>query len=120
MNEQLERILANDIELVPSAGFTDSVMAVIEVETSAVRLEFPWRRALPGGIALLAALVAMFWNGIGMLNDPAATAALEEKLGQLMSMAAGFGASWVALGVAVTVASLWLPRSVVSRRAGIW
>jgi hypothetical protein len=62
----------------------------------------------------------MFWNGVGMLNDPVATAALEEKLGQLMAMAAGLGASWVALGVAVTVASLWLPRAIVTRRVGTW
>jgi len=120
MNEDLERILASDVELAPSSGFVNAVMATIVAETSVPNFEFPWRRAAPGVGALLAALVAMLWNGVGMLNDPIAAAALGDKLVQLLSTAAGFGASWIALGVAVVLASLWLPGALLTRRAGPW
>lgn len=52
--DRLDRLFADD-EIMPSAGFTASVMNAIHREAAAPPpLAFPWKRALPG--VLLAAL----------------------------------------------------------------
>lgn len=59
-NEQLDnldRILLNHDSLLPSSGFAASVMDAIQQQATApAPIPFPWKRALPGIIAMLAAL----------------------------------------------------------------
>ena len=52
MMDDLDRALIDDEAIVPSSGFSSSVMASIQAGTTAPPpLAFPWRRALPGLLA---------------------------------------------------------------------
>ena len=56
--EQLDRILAHEDALVPSSGFAASVMdAIQEQAAEPAPIPFPWKLALPGIAALVAAIV---------------------------------------------------------------
>ena len=55
---QLDRILAHEDALVPSSGFAASVMdAIQEQAAEPAPIPFPWKLALPGIAALVAAIV---------------------------------------------------------------
>lgn len=48
-SDPLDRILADDEELMPSSGFLTSVMGRVQEEAQApAPIPFPWRRAIPG------------------------------------------------------------------------
>jgi hypothetical protein len=56
--EQLDRILAHEDALVPSSGFAASVMDAIQEQAAVpAPIPFPWKLALPGIAALVAAIV---------------------------------------------------------------
>ena len=55
---QLDRILAHEDALAPSSGFATSVMdAIQEQAAEPAPIPFPWKLALPGIAALVAAIV---------------------------------------------------------------
>lgn len=59
----LDRLLAEHFasgeELAPSSGFAGMVMESIKAEAEAPPpIRFPWRRALPGAVAVLVAMIA--------------------------------------------------------------
>jgi cytochrome c-type biogenesis protein CcmH/NrfG len=57
--DNLDRILLGQDTLLPSSGFASSVMDAIQQQASApAPIPFPWKWALPGIVALLAALMA--------------------------------------------------------------
>jgi hypothetical protein len=101
-DDELERILADDATIAPSAEFSSSVMAAVEREAAAPpALEFPWSRALPGFVATTAALAVAIWQGIDSLNA--------EQARQLLALATGMELHWLLLAVAITVLSVTLP-----------
>jgi hypothetical protein len=115
--DDIERALADDDGIAVSPEFLTSVMAAVQREAAAPRaLEFPWLRALPGLLATIAALAVATWYGIGALSDPAASAALDTDLRELMAVAARFGIQWILVAVAVTIVSLWLPLRLTRAR----
>ena len=120
INDEIDRILADDVEILPSSGFLSSVMEAVEREAIAPPpLVFPWNRALPGFLAAIVALAVAIWNGIGSLSDPATIAALDEQLRQLLVLATGIGLQWIALAVAITIISVTLPVGLMSIRKSI-
>ncbi len=59
---EIDRILSREDEILPSSGFTVSVMDAVRREAAALPpIAFPWKRALPGivvgGIVLVLVLV---------------------------------------------------------------
>ena len=57
--DDLDPWLVDDDAIVPSSGFTASVMEAVEREASMPpAIPFPWKRALPGLAALVVALLA--------------------------------------------------------------
>ncbi|HUY94642.1 MAG TPA: hypothetical protein VMU71_05065 [Terracidiphilus sp.] len=62
--EELDRILGDEDELVPSSGFVASVMERVETEAAApAPIPFPWKRAVPGMVVAVAVLV---WAAVEM------------------------------------------------------
>lgn len=60
MTDEFDRILSDD-EILPSSGFTASVMEAVRREAAAPPpIPFPWKRALPGVIAVAITLVSTF------------------------------------------------------------
>src|SRR5208282_4291487 len=48
-HDEIDRILSRDDEILPSSGFTVSVMDAVRQEAAALApIAFPWKRALPG------------------------------------------------------------------------
>jgi hypothetical protein len=114
MHDDVERILADEDTITPSARFLPSVMAAVQLEAAAPHpLEFPWFRAAPGFLATIAAFAAATWHGIGLLKDPAFIAAFGEQTRELTLLATGMGLHWLLLAVAITILSVMLPLSLM-------
>ena len=99
--EDIELMLARDDNIVPSSGFTASVMdAVTREATAAPPIPFPWKRALPGLGWCLAVNIAFLIMGLGSNgNPPLAPAALD-----LSTVLGGVG--WVTAALVVSLASV--------------
>ena len=111
--DDIHRILAGEYSIAPSPTFAASVMRAIEQETRTLPpLAFPWRRALPGWLALLACLVA---GGIGIARDVAWVQALETSVATLSTKTSALQLEWIALSMLVTAASLVLGNAFVRR-----
>ncbi len=58
-HDDLDRLLSHEPEIVPSSGFTASVMKAVRVQAQAPPpIPFPWKRALPG---IAAAVLSLAW-----------------------------------------------------------
>ena len=102
--DDLDRWLTDEEAIVPSSGFSASVMEAVAREASTPPpIPFPWMRALPGlaslGVALLAAVAGITFLGAGPADEAA-----RPIVQQVIS--AGGQARWIAAALMVTVASL--------------
>jgi len=101
--EDIDLMLARDDNIVPSSGFTASVMeAVTREATAPPPIPFPWKRALPGLGWCLAVLIAFpvmvpGFNG----HPPPANAAPE------LSKVLG-GVGWITAALVVSLVSVVL------------
>lgn len=114
-SNDIHEILAGEDRIAPAPGFLASVMRAVEREaTSRPPLAFPWARALPGLLAIAAAIAGVTWHGIGMLRDPAAVHALDEQFGRIAALAAGLELHWLVLAIAATGVALALSSYLTS------
>jgi hypothetical protein len=59
-DDQIDRILSREDQILPSAGFTASVMAAVRLEASTpAPIPFPWKRAWPVLALASAAIVVV-------------------------------------------------------------
>ncbi len=118
-DNELNRALGEEGELVPSSGFAHAVMQrVLSEATAPPRLAFPWVRALPGlvvGVAALAMMLFAVWERRGIDAVRLGTG----SSGWAM-MLSGFGAmvragvdagsmlglGWIVLALALTFGSI--------------
>jgi len=113
----IDRLLADNEEIPPSSGFEASVMqAVLQEATAPPPLAFPWRRALPGFMALLAVFAVAIWNGIGALNDPSAGAVFDDQVRALLDFVARGEFQWIAITVVMTIVSAVVPLHLMRGR----
>lgn len=112
--DDIDRILASEARIAPSPAFAASVMRAVEQEARTLPpLAFPWRRALPGWMAVLACAVA----GVsGIAVDVAAVQALEASVATVSAKASALQLEWIALSGLVTAASLITVNSFLWRR----
>jgi hypothetical protein len=117
--DAIEGILAAREEIVPSSGFLAGVMEHVREEAAMPQpIPFPWKRAIPG-ILLTAGVLG--WGAWEAVRN-----GLPETRGFLLSppqlsAAAGRGledAGWVALALAVSLAS-WVLSMRMVRRSGL-
>lgn len=114
MNDELDRILSAEQEILPSSGFTASVMEAVRREASApAPIPFPWRRLLPALLAGAAVLTILLVAAIGQLRAGApavqAPSTILPAFSAMLTVAQHFGAQWIVLALLVTVGSLWFP-----------
>ena len=109
--EELDRILAEEDELVPSSGFLASVMERVETEAMApAPIPFPWKRALPGFVVAVAVLV---WAAVEMGRAVISAGGLalpKVNVGAVTIAPAWQQAGWVALALALAWAGWRLAR----------
>lgn len=122
LDRALDRALSEERDsLLPSLGFTDSVMAAVRSEDPAP-LHFPWKRALPGIIAGIVALVGFAGADLWVLGRmpaaaPSASAFdLRALLTTILGRADSPTALWTLLAFVIPVASLWLTRRLLFSR----
>jgi hypothetical protein len=61
MDDNLNRILASDQDVVPSSAFVGKLMAAVRREASTPEpISFPWWRVVPGFAICAVALTALF------------------------------------------------------------
>ncbi len=111
MNDDLDRIMSNEQEIIPSPAFVGSVMGAVRCEACAPPpLSFPWKRALPGLVAAVLALVAVVATGIlsfipGSAVRPS-SAMLPSALDSIVKAGKATGAAWIALALVLSLVSV--------------
>ena len=101
--EDLERVLADEPDIVPSSGFVASVMEAVTAEATAPPLPFPWTRAWPLAAGFAALLL---WLALVALGPQASAPGpdLYAWFERIVPMATG----WVAAGLLMTAAiTVW-------------
>jgi hypothetical protein len=104
-DEEIDRVLGGEEDILPSSGFHASVMEAVHRDATAPPpIPFPWHRALP---AFAAAALALAMSPVLLVKTVAAS---PNVFHSLLSAAANFGAAWLALAALATVGSLFLSR----------
>ena len=110
-DEEIDRVLGGEEDILPSSGFHASVMDAVHREaTSPSPIPFPWKRAWP---AFAAAALALFGSAVLLLE---AAASGPPVFDALFSAARSFGAPWIALAAVATAGPLLLTRHLVEER----
>jgi len=107
--EEIERVLADEPDIVPSSGFVASVMDAVTAEATAPPLPFPWKRAWPLAAGFVALLL---WLAFLQLGSQAVTQSpdLYAWFQMIVPMATGWVAAGLLMTIAVTIWSLRLVR----------
>ncbi len=119
-NDDLDRLLLEREEIVPSSGFVASVMEAVQQEAAApAPIPFPWKWALPGlivSVAMAMGMIARWFYSAARVSHPAqpvATASsietLSASLPQVhMAVTTVVALEWSALALLVSFAAAWL------------
>ena len=122
-DENFDRILSQQEEIVPSSGFVARVMDAVEQEAPAP-IMFPWKRALPGLAACLALAVVLILNfAAGMPHssrnamNPAASGRLLPILNQIASGSGTLAlTAWLAIALMLSLGTMQLSMRIVGSR----
>jgi hypothetical protein len=120
--DDFDRFLSKDQEIIPSTGFVVSVMDAVRRETDVPPpIPFPWKRALPGLSAAAFAFVSVFVVGITLFIRETPTQPLPPKFPSAFALIFqswnAAGASWIVLALVLSFASVKLSRRFVSDKA---
>jgi len=118
--DDIDRILSDEVEIVPSSGFVESVMDAVRAEAEMPQpIPFPWKRAIPGLLALAAVVILLaveFTIYIRMDRDAArATSRTALEFFAVIKPVWDAGANWAALGLSVSLGSLAVTKRMMSR-----
>jgi hypothetical protein len=122
--EEIDRILSREDEILPSSGFAVSVMDAVRREAaSPPPIPFPWKRALPGlaagGLVLALVLVAIT-RAIAQLSKapaPPLSMSMPSVMPSIFNGGLGSAAIWTALALLVALVSVKLSMRLASGRA---
>ena len=120
--DELDRILSQEAEIIPSSGFVRSVMTAVRSEAAAPPpIPFPWKRALPGLLTLVVAIAWSVWDAVRVPAQQSAPAVPSnvthwfDGVVPLFDRARMFGAEWLLLGLLVTFVGLKLTWRLAGR-----
>jgi hypothetical protein len=126
IHDELDRILSKEEEVVPSSGFTASVMEAVRREASAPpAIPFPWLRALPGIVVAVLTLagvaVQVVIELVRTFSAPQAAVELPAWFDpslwtSILKAPHCVAAIWVTLALLVSLASLMLSMCLTSSR----
>jgi len=114
-NDDIDRVLSSEDSIVPSSGFTASVMERVrrDAETPPP-IPFPWKRALPGLVSGVGALAAFFSLGVTL---PGSGAVVSKTVIRVVDMAKDAGFGWIAVALVVSLVSVAASLRLAGRRA---
>lgn len=120
--DDIDRVLSAEVRIVPSSGFVESVMEAIQAEAERPQpIPFPWKRAIPGMLALAAVMILLveeFKAHIQIYMPPDAAAAASRLAWECfaaMKPAWDAGANWELLALSLSLGSLAFTRRLMSR-----
>jgi hypothetical protein len=129
MNDNdLDRMLMESEEIVPSCGFVASVMEAVQQEAAApAPIPFPWKWALPGfvvSVAMAMGMIARWFYSGARASDPlrpTATALPMETFSSSLpqvhvALSTWVALEWSALALLVSFAAAWLSMRIASVR----
>ncbi len=112
-DEKIDRILANEGELIPSSGFVASVMErICEEVVAPPPIPFPWKRAVPG---LALAGIGLGWGVIEVTRQAIETARTAHPVTLTIPDAVVRPLEslvWAALALGISLASWMLARRI--------
>ena len=109
--EDIDRILSEQGEILPSSGFVSSVMDAVRQEAATPPpIPFPWKRALPGLVVAGLTIIFAFVAGIMPLFREAWALPLQPTLAPkfafALERAKDVGAGWILLALLLALASV--------------
>lgn len=129
MNDHdLDRMLMEREEIVPSSGFVSSVMEAVQQEAAApAPIPFPWKWALPGlivSVAMAMGMIARWFYSGAPVSHPVQSVgralpmeSITSSLPQLHIAASTLAAlEWSALALLVSFAAAWLSMRIAGVR----
>src|SRR5215510_9111664 len=107
--EEIDRVLSDESDIVPSSGFVGAVMERVTSEATAPPLGFPWMRAWPLAAGFAGLLV---WLAFLQFRPEVATPGpdLYAWFERIVPMATGWVAGGLLMTIALTAWSLRLAR----------
>ena len=127
-DDDLDSMLMEREEIVPSSGFAASVMEAVKQEAAApAPIPFPWKWALPGLIVTVAMAMGMiarwFYSAAAVRRpvQPVATVLPMERLSSSLphvhiALSTWVALEWSALALLVSFAAAWLSMRIASVR----
>jgi hypothetical protein len=127
-HDDLDRMLMEREEIVPSSGFVSSVMEAVQQEVAApAPIPFPWKWALPGlilSVGLAMGMIARWLHSGAPVSHPIHPVAmaipmetLSSSLSQVNLPATTMVAlEWSALALLVSLAAAWLSMRIAGAR----
>jgi len=129
MNDNdLDRMLIDREEIVPSSGFVASVMEAVQQEAAApAPIPFPWKWALPGlvvSVAMAMGMIARWLYSVARVSHSVQAVARALPTGTLWSAfpqvhiagSTWVALEWCALALLVSFAAAWLSMRIASVR----
>ena len=120
---ELNSILSREDEILPSSGFTVSVMDAVRREASAPPpIPFPWKRALPGLIVAGFALALILIRGVAAITQlrkattPQLSMSMPPVTAPIFHGGIGSAAIWIVLALLGAFVSVKLSMRVASGR----
>jgi hypothetical protein len=115
-HDEIDSILSNEPEVVPSSGFALSVMDAVRREAAAPPpIAFPWKRALPGLIAAGLALggvvvagIAQVWGAFPLPASASFSSPMYPAMPPLLRSSLGYAAIWTAVALLATFVTVQL------------
>ena len=117
-NDDIDDVLSTDETIVPSPGFTASVMQAVRREAlSPPPIPFPWKRALPGLVSMGPAIVLGVARLAGGFGAQASTgSSLAELMAPAIHAAERAEAQLIVLALLLSLASVMLSMRLAARR----
>jgi hypothetical protein len=118
--DDLDRILAQEKEILPSSGFAASVMEAVRGEAAAPPpLPFPWKRALPGVVVSCLVLLWVFIEAVLQVIRGGATLPLPPSFGltlaSVLQSPKTAAVCWMILALLLSFASVKLAMFLARR-----
>ncbi len=114
-DDELDRALAHEQEVLPSSSFVSGVMEAVKQEASLPPpIPFPWKRALPGIVAAVLAVAFVIGATIAILVGGGGARPMTLPAAELSILQAvqNLGGGWIALALLISFACVKLTGSL--------
>jgi hypothetical protein len=115
-HDDLDRLISHEPGIVPSSGFTTSVMDAVRAQAQApAPIPFPWKRALPGIAAAVLALAWIIFACVAVVSSNGGAVQVLSVPSTVQPL--WHAASWVLIALATAAASLLFSWRIAARSA---